>query len=221
MTIEPMIITGFEKFHAPYSPSEDVALYFKDREIAGSQVVPIILYNELKDDAKLIISLAESAEIRAILSIGPAAHRFEQIGPAIRIEKRGRNLVDAPFYDYNGKMPKNEKIEEECPEFVNLEWDAEALAEHLRKSGIRAESSDDAGTYIGNDLLFRLERYLQQKGASRPKFGFIQVPWLKEYTEGAKGIEHKAMGIPIDPALTMPLSDIAKGVELIVERMLD
>lgn len=216
----PIIINGFEKFSAPYSPSADVANYFKKKYIAGQEISATVLPDYFRHAAEQIKYIIQFNKPKVLLSIGPSAHRLEQIDPIIHIEKRAINIMTPEFDRNNRLIPTNDPIDPEGPEFVYLDWDADALASHLTQRGVRARSSDNAGTYVGNDVLYRTLRRLEQ-AASGVKFGYIQIPWLREYTEGLKGQEFSQISVPIDPEKTMPMKEIVEGVELIVKKMLE
>jgi pyroglutamyl-peptidase len=122
-------------------------------------------------------------------SAGPtrAAELYETLSPLLAlhfgvshratgfaIEARGRNCC-APMPDAAGSLPSSTCISAEGPEYLPTGLPAGLLVERLRRRGIPAHLSRDAGSYLCNALMYRTLELAQRNG--RPaRSGFVHLP---------------------------------------------
>ncbi|MFM9940072.1 MAG: pyroglutamyl-peptidase I [Hyphomicrobiaceae bacterium] len=90
------------------------------------------------------------------------------------IETRGRNYCSLSK-DAAGKFPLLRRLSPEGPEFLPVTLPAAHIAQRLRRRGIPATVSRDAGGYLCNALLYRTAELA--RGQPTPvRSGFIHLP---------------------------------------------
>ncbi|HVY42459.1 MAG TPA: pyroglutamyl-peptidase I [Hyphomicrobiaceae bacterium] len=90
------------------------------------------------------------------------------------VEARGRNRC-APSPDGAGALPASACISADAPEFLPANLPAALIVERLRRRGLPAQLSRDAGSYLCNALLYRAVE-LSRRGVSPVRNGFIHLP---------------------------------------------
>ena len=75
--------------------------------------------------------------------------------------------------------------------------------ERLAKEKLPAALSFSAGTYVCNEVMYRLLEYLRKNKKKIPA-GFIHVPYATEYVPEGKDV------------FSMPLDQITRGLELCI-----
>jgi pyroglutamyl-peptidase len=91
---------------------------------------------------------------------------------AIHIETVGVNLVDPKKPDASGSAPRSERVRRGGPERLSATLPTDSVLAALKRGGIPAQLSDDAGDYVCNATLYRS---LHAAPAGRV-VGFIHVP---------------------------------------------
>ena len=90
------------------------------------------------------------------------------------IEARGRNQTDQAA-DACGEMPGMSCIAGEGPEFLASTFPASLIVARLRRRGLHAVLSRDAGGYLCNALLYHALMLGRSTGAA-PRSGFVHLP---------------------------------------------
>ena len=90
------------------------------------------------------------------------------------IETRARNVC-IPSLDAAGLMPPGDQISPGGPEYLTSTLPASHIIERLRRRGIPAMLSRDAGGYLCNAVLYRTQEIARE--ADKPlRSGFIHLP---------------------------------------------
>ncbi|MEZ5910461.1 MAG: pyroglutamyl-peptidase I [Hyphomicrobiaceae bacterium] len=111
-------------------------------------------------------------ELSLHLGVSSMARGFE-------IEARARN-VTAPHIDAAGELPPSDRLASDAPEFLAAALPTRLLVERLRRQGLPAYLSWDAGTYLCNALLYHALLASRRAGGPR-RVGFVHIPaWLVE-----------------------------------------
>lgn len=163
-----ILVTGFEPFGGESVNASWEAVKRLPASIAGCQVSVFQLPVDFERAAELTILRAEILEADAILGVGVAGTRTH-----ITPELFSRNLMDARIPDNAGFQPSMEPIEEDGPTERRSTLSPEAITKAMTDAGIPAEVSRDAGTYVCNDLFYRL---LSEYEGTRILCGFLHVP---------------------------------------------
>jgi pyroglutamyl-peptidase len=90
------------------------------------------------------------------------------------IETRARNRC-ALALDGAGALPANECISPNAPEYLPAKLPAALIVERLRRRGLPAQLSRDAGNYLCNALLFRTLECCRRDGLPQ-QVGFVHLP---------------------------------------------
>ncbi len=115
----------------------------------------------------------------------------------ITFEKRAYNRIDAPIPDREGVQPRNAVALEGGADVYETALPIDRMAEAVRRQGIPAGISTDAGTFLCNALYYHLLR--SGKGGH---FGalFVHLPYLR-----GQDVRHREAG--------MDVSEILRGLE--------
>lgn len=165
-----VLITGFGPFldHAK-NPSEVLA-----RRLAAMSGLPVrfealVLPVVLGEAARVALAAARTRRPIAIVSLGLAAGT-----PHVRIEHFGRNRTSGRHADNAGRRRSGE-IVKGGPAMLRTSIDTRPLRAALREAGIDEKLSRSAGSYVCNDLYYRLlVRRLHVRGAVPALF--VHVP---------------------------------------------
>ncbi len=90
------------------------------------------------------------------------------------IETRARNLT-CEQHDDAGELPALDCLQVGGPRALSVDFDAELLAAQLRSNDIAARSSDDAGAYLCNAVLYQSLLFAKDHAPAMIA-GFIHIP---------------------------------------------
>ncbi len=188
----PRLLTGFDPFdNTTVNPSWCVARALARQRIAGHQVVAAQLPTAFGQALTHLHALLQAHRPALVLCLGLAAGRT-----ALSIERIGINVIDARIPDNEGAQPVDMPVVPHGPAAYFATLPIKAMLRAVRQSGIAAEVSQSAGTFVCNQVLYGLLHLLHQgAGAPGARGGFIHVPQLPE------------QGLP-----GMPLRNMVRGV---------
>lgn len=176
-----ILITGFDPFGGEDINPAYEAVKMLPNTIEGAEIykvcVPTIFYNDGEELEKAIRDISPDA----VICVGQAGGRN-----SITVEKIAINLIDARIPDNAGKQPIDEKIAEDGPDAYFATLPVKDMVESMRKENIPAAVSYTAGTFVCNDIMYRLLHYIKMNKLNTLG-GFIHVPFLPEQTISIKG----------------------------------
>ena len=181
-----VLLTGFEPFgRLKTNASWEAVKLVAERPGKDVTVYKLLLPVEYDRAADLCIDAIRQHRVDAVLSVGVAARRRSLTPEYVAI-----NVKDSPSPDNTGKIVINERIiDEGAPAlYTNIPYVETVNA--ILLAGVPAEASFDAGTFVCNDLFYRVMHYIQYK--ERRIYGsFLHVPSEKEVAskEAARAIE--------------------------------
>ena len=114
------------------------------------------------------VALAEALQVQAVLAVGQAAGRS-----AVTPETGARNLQQARIPDNNGAQPQGTSVLPGGPETLPATLPVENMVRAMARAGVPAALSHSAGTYVCNDLYYRL---LHRFAGTRVQAAFVHVP---------------------------------------------
>lgn len=96
------------------------------------------------------------------------------------IETRGENACQ-PAEDAAGNAPPSDVLSATGPQFRAVTLPVAGIVHRLRSAGFPAETSDDAGRYLCNAILYHSLAWAERRATtgqavSRPLVGFIHLP---------------------------------------------
>jgi len=173
-----IFVTGFSPFAgAKVNPAWE-AVKRLPGEIAGADIVRLQIPVAFVRDGEVLRDAIRSYRPDAVLCVGQAGGRAE-----ISVERIAVNLMDSAIPDNDGVQPADMPI---CPHGKSAYFSTlpvKTMVQNIRAHGIPASVSNTAGTYVCNDVMYRL-LFMAQNEFSGLRGGFIHVPFLPEQTVG-------------------------------------
>ena len=165
-----ILVTGFEPFGGESrNPSAEVVNAQPDR-IAGADIVKLILPVERFECVLRVEEAVRQHFPRVVLSIGQAGGRA-----AVTVEQMAVNLEDYSMPDNGGNQPVDVPVRADGPAAYFSTLPVKAMVQAMKQAGVPASVSNTAGTFVCNDLMYRLLDHLTMQGREIPA-GFIHIP---------------------------------------------
>lgn len=199
-----VLITGFDPFGGEkVNPAFEAVKLLPDT-IAGASIVKKEVPTVFGKAGDALEGFIREEEPEVVICIGQAGGRS-----SICPEKVAINLMDARIPDNQGNQPTDQPIKEDGENAYFATVPVKAMVNRIRKKGIPAVVSYSAGTFVCNEIMYRL-LYLLHKKHPDIRGGFIHVPYA------AQQAVDKANGTPF-----MSLAMIADGLAAAVEAAVD
>lgn len=172
--MKKILLTGFEAFGGDtVNPSREIVNALP-RQMGDLYIEKRILPVEYGRAAQEAMKAAEECRPDIILSFGLAGGRTE-----ITPERVAINMMDARIPDNAGKQPADEPIDPEGESAYFSTLPVKAMVQALSEAGFPALLSNTAGTFVCNDLLYRMLAYTKKQGKETP-CGFVHFPYCEE-----------------------------------------
>jgi pyroglutamyl-peptidase len=170
-----ILLTAFQPFgDARMNQSEEVIKTI-DLPFVSKVVLPVTYQHAFEAIEKIILT----QNFTHILSIGEGPNQV------LHLEHIAVNIMHARIPDNHHFQPRLKKINDTFPISLPTTFPMESVGEHLQKNGVKFEHSFHAGTYVCNDLYYRLLLRFPNL-----KIGFIHVPNQPNLIENSvKGIK--------------------------------
>ena len=171
-----ILLTGFGPFPGvPANATTILVPRIADaarRAFAGSAIVARILPTEWSAGLDLCGDLYRSLRPELVVHFGVSGR-----ATGFEIETRGRNRCN-PSQDAAGLLPPLDRLSPIGPEFLPSPLPAAHIVARLRRQGIPAMVSRDAGGYLCNALLYRgLDATRRAPEApAQTRVGFVHLP---------------------------------------------
>jgi pyroglutamyl-peptidase len=165
----PVLLTGF----APFDGQRVNASWLAVQEVARTWADPTPLVVEqlpvsFARSGPALVGLVERYVPQVVVAVGEAGGRG-----AVGIERVAVNLADAAIADADGVQPVDEELEPAGPVACLSSLPVRACLAAVARTGVPAEISMTAGTYVCNATYYRLLRALDGTGV---RAGFVHVP---------------------------------------------
>lgn len=221
-----VLITGFEPFGgARLNPSWEAVRQLDGKRVAGAlvhaRILPVVWDSAGLELARQVAELHPTIVIAFGVAEGETGFRVERVA---RNENRG-------YRDNAGAELSGVDVAG-APESYPSSLPMESLVASLKAAGLPVRFSDDAGGYLCNQTFFRLS-HLSRTGQRGPGPGDRALapgsrgaevePLSEAERPGVVGFIH-VPGIDDTPGTArqgLPLDDIARGVRLIVEAVVN
>ena len=173
------LITGFEPFGgSTINPSEQVAKALEGQTIGGAQLITAILPVNGQYGPRTLLQIVQDEQPDGVLCLGEASGR-----PVLSIERIAVNLLDYRIPDNAGYQVVDEPVIPGGPAAYFTTIPVRKIAQELRESGIPAELSLSAGTYLCNQVLYCLLHFIETNHLAA-RAGFIHLPALPQQAAG-------------------------------------
>ncbi len=170
-----ILLTGFGPF--PGVPANATTILVPRiaqaarRAFAGAEIVSDIVPTEWS--AGLHVATGLYRDLRPDIALHFGVSRK---ATGFEIETRGRNRCHQS-QDAAGLLPPLDRVSAFGPDYLQSPMPAAYIVERLRRRGLPAIVSRDAGGYLCNALLYRgLETVRGQSDATGPRVGFVHLP---------------------------------------------
>jgi pyroglutamyl-peptidase len=193
-----VLVTGFEPFGGERSnPSWDVCQLLP-ATIAGLRVETCLVPCEFHRAIDVAAKAIERHRPALVVCLGQAGGRSR-----LSVERVAINVDDARAPDNAGERPIDEAIAADGPPAHFATLPVKAMVAAMRTSGVPAELSNSAGTYVCNHLMYGVLHFIAASGLEA-RAGFIHLPYSEAQVLDKAG------------TAAMSLATMARGIEAAV-----
>ncbi len=176
-----LLITGFEPFGGEaVNPSWEVARALQGQRIEDHVVQAAQLPCVFAEAPRVLLQAIAQARPRLVVALGLAGSRS-----ALSFERVAVNLIDARIADNAGAQPLDEPVLRGAPAAYFTRLPVKAMAAAVAAAGLPAELSHSAGSFVCNQVFYRLMHALRRRPAVRG--GFVHLPPLPQQAEAHPG----------------------------------
>jgi pyroglutamyl-peptidase len=175
MTIDPVIITGFEPYgHRSFNPAFEVVRALDGCTIEGAQVLARTLPVSFARLRNELTSLFADNHASAVICLGlwPGENM-------IRLERVAINIADCEISDNDGRLLSDEPLSRATALARFTTLPIRAIEQRLLEAGIPTRVSNTAGTFLCNACLYTVLELLSEQRRRIPA-GFIHLPYTPE-----------------------------------------
>lgn len=163
-----ILVTGFKPFlKEKINPSEKLANQLKQ---VFDHVESLILPVEFENSFEILKKKIEEIKPDHVIMMGQASGRQN-----VCLEKIGLNWIQSEHKDEAEILPKTGRIIPDVELALMTSFPVDAIFLHLKKAQLPVEISFSAGSYVCNDLYFRVLNYFKNIKAV-----FVHVPLMPE-----------------------------------------
>ena len=195
-----ILVTGFDPFGGDKINPAYEAVKLLPAKVAGAEVVVEEVPTVYRKCGEVLEQAIEKHKPDAVVCVGQAGGRS-----VISIEKVAVNLAEARIPDNDKQQPSDQPTIEGGATAYFSTLPVKAMVKNVKEHGIPANISYTAGTFVCNDIMYRLLYMIDHK-YPKMRGGFIHVPF------DTNQVLDKPEGTP-----SMPAATIAKGLEYAIE----
>ena len=191
-----VLLTGFDAFGGErLNPSWLAVKALHGRQVAGHRLLAAQLPTVFDQSLVTLRELLMRHKPVLTICVGQAGGRS-----AMSLERVAININDARIADNALAQPVDTPVVANAPAAYFSSLPIKAMLVAMQTSGIAAEVSQTAGTFVCNHVFYGLMHFLAtQRGFKARRGGFIHVPFLPE------------QGAP-----SMALADVTRGLQIAV-----
>lgn len=172
-----VLMTGFDAFEGErVNPALETVKILNGYQEKGVHIVAVEIPTVFRASIKKLEEAIKEENPDVVICVGQAGGQTH-----ITPERVAINVDDARIPDNEGNQPIDEAIVKNGPVAYWSTLPIKRIVKNLRESGIPAEVSNSAGTFVCNHLFYGLMHYLQGN-APDVRGGFIHIPYLPVQT---------------------------------------
>ncbi|MCL1991525.1 MAG: pyroglutamyl-peptidase I [Spirochaetes bacterium] len=195
-----VLVTGFEPFGGDKINPAYEAVKLLPAQVAGADVLKEELPTVYGKCANVLEAAVQRHAPDIVICVGQAGGRS-----VISIEKVAINLAEARIPDNDGQQPSDKPVIEGGPAAYFSSLPVKAMVKKIKERGIPSSVSYSAGTFVCNDIMYRLLHMIERKYPGM-RGGFIHVPFeVSQVTDRPDGTP------------SMSVQTIAAGLECAIE----
>ena len=198
-----ILLTAFEPFGGESVNPALEAMKRIDEQIGEAQIVKIEVPTSFCRADKTVTQAIDVDNPDVVIMLGQAGGRT-----AITPEKIAVNFKAAKIPDNDGCMPFGEQIIKNAADNYESTLPIDDIVKNIKNTGVPAEISNSAGTYVCNCLFYSVMHYIVTSGKTI-KAGFIHVPYEMSQVKNKPDV------------FAMTLDDIVKGLEVAIKTTIE
>lgn len=189
-----ILVTAFEPFGGQALNASMEALALVRPQKVEAQLYQLILPVAFEQAFERLVEGIERYAPDVVLCLGEAGGRG-----AITPERVAINWLDARIPDNAGQMPKDQPIDPQGPAAYFSSLPVREMVEAITQAGLPATVSLSAGSFVCNELMYRLLHHIDRQGLAL-RGGFMHLPLLREQAQGP-GFEARQLADAVEQAL--------------------
>ncbi|ETK38986.1 MAG: pyroglutamyl-peptidase I [Pseudomonadales bacterium RIFCSPLOWO2_12_60_38] len=189
--MQNVLLTGFEPFDkAAVNPSWEAVRQLDGVPLSeGVKIVARCLPCAFATAAETLLQLINELQPAMVIATGLGPGRSD-----ISIERVAINVNDARIPDNLGVQPIDTSVVEGGPAAYFSTLPIKGMVKAVREAGIAASVSQTAGTFVCNQVFYRLQHALVGTGV---RSGFIHVPGLPGSSEPSMVLSTTVEGLRV------------------------
>jgi len=195
-----VLVTGFDPFGGDKINPAYEAVKLLPEKVEGAKIIKVELPTVFGKCADVLEKAIIKHKPDAVLCVGQAGGRS-----VISVEKVAINLAEARIPDNDKQQPSDQPTVKGGPAAYFSTLPVKAMVKNIKDNGIPSSISYTAGTFVCNDIMYRLLHMIDKKYPDM-RGGFIHVPF-----ETAQ-VTDRPDGTP-----SMSAATIAKGLECAIQ----
>ncbi|MGX7173942.1 pyroglutamyl-peptidase I [Enterococcus ratti] len=195
-----VLVTGFDPFGGDkVNPAYEAVKQMPDT-IAGAEIVKLEVPTVFEKSSQVVKEAIQAYRPEIVICVGQAGGRS-----AVSFERIAINLAEARIEDNEGNQPFDTALEADGPAAYFTSLPIKAMTKNVRDHGLPAYISYTAGTFVCNDIMYRLLHLIKTQFPTI-RGGFIHVPFSPDQ------VIDRPVGTP-----SMSLADIAASLTYAIE----
>lgn len=189
--MQNVLLTGFEPFDkAAVNPSWEAVRQLDGVPLSeGVKIVARCLPCAFATAAETLLQLINELQPAMVIATGLGPGRSD-----ISVERVAINVNDARIPDNLGAQPIDTSVVEGGPAAYFSTLPIKGMVKAVREAGIAASVSQTAGTFVCNQVFYRLQHALVGTGV---RSGFIHVPGLPGSSEPSMVLSTTVEGLRV------------------------
>lgn len=169
-----ILITGFDPFGGDkINPAFEAVKRLPD-QINGAEIIKMEIPTVFIKEGEVLRDCIQKHKPDVTICIGQAGGRSQ-----ITVEKVAINLMEARIADNEGQKPIGLPVCEDGENAYFSTLPVKTIVKKIKEQGIPASVSYTAGTFVCNDVMYRLLHMIRNEFPTM-RGGFIHVPYLTE-----------------------------------------
>jgi pyroglutamyl-peptidase len=182
-----ILVTGFDPFGGePINPSWEAVRRLPDA-VKSIEIIKAQIPTSFGRSADVVRAAILEHDPDVVICIGQAGGQL-----AISAERVASNVSEGRIPDNDGKQPIDTRIRADGPAAYFTSLPVEAMVTAMKKTGIPAVVSNNAGAYVCNHLMYQVLYMIDHEFPGK-RAGFVHVPYAPQQVVNKPG--QPALGI--------------------------
>jgi pyroglutamyl-peptidase len=189
-----ILVTGFDPFGGePINPSWEAVRRLPDA-VKSIEIIKAQIPTSFGRSADVVRAAILEHDPDVVICIGQAGGQL-----AISAERVASNVSEGRIPDNDGNQPIDTRIRADGPAAYFTSLPVEAMVTAMKKTGIPAVVSNNAGAYVCNHLMYQVLYMIDHEFPGK-RGGFVHVPYAPQQVvnkpgEPALGIDEMATAL--------------------------